>query len=212
MVVPAVSEATVPVSASTDHAAGPDVALVAGTVVPARLDVRSIFDQHFEFVWRSLRRLGVPEADVDDALQEVFVVVHRKLPEFQARSKVTTWLYGICFRVASEHMRKVYAHREDVTDAVPDGPDPNDGPEERMQGREARERLDEVLSQLDPDRRAVFVLYEIEELPVETIAEIVSVPVGTVYSRLRAAREEFEKAIARLRARWSHRARTGVAS
>jgi RNA polymerase sigma-70 factor (ECF subfamily) len=177
-----------------------------------RLDVRAIFDQHFEFVWRALRRLGVPEADVDDALQEVFVVVHRKLPEFEARSKVTTWLYGICFRVASDHLRKVRLHREEITESVPDAPDPSDTPEERLQGREARARLDEVLAMLDTDKRAVFVMYEIDELPVETIAEIVGVPVGTVYSRLRAAREEFDRAVSRLRARLAHRSKNGGAS
>jgi len=210
MVVPPVSEATVPVLPSTDRAPAPVAVNGATTSARPRLDVRAIFDQHFDFVWRSLRRLGVAESDVDDALQEVFVVVHRKLPEFEARSKVTTWLFGICFRVASEHLRKVKSQREDITDALPEAPDPADSPEERCQGREARERLDEVLGYLDADKRAVFVLYEIDELSVESIAEMVGVPVGTVYSRLRAAREEFDRALARLRARWAHNARKGV--
>ncbi|MEI8259579.1 MAG: sigma-70 family RNA polymerase sigma factor, partial [Deltaproteobacteria bacterium] len=181
-------------------------------VVVPRLDVRTLFDQHFDFVWKSLRRLGVPEADVDDALQEVFVVVHRRLPAFEARSKVTTWLFGICFRVASEQQRKTRARREDITDAMPDAADPGDNPEERCEGREARARLDEVLAQLDADKRAVFVLYEIDENPVEVIAEMVGVPVGTVYSRLRAAREEFDRVLARLRAQWAHIARKGAMS
>jgi RNA polymerase sigma-70 factor (ECF subfamily) len=168
--------------------------------------VRSVFNQQFEFVWRALRRLGVADADLDDAVQEVFVVVHRKLPTFEGRSRITTWLYGICFRVASEFSRSVKSKREDVTDAMPEHADPADGPEERVQGREARARLDEVLAMLDDEKRAVLVLFEIEELPAEVVAEIVGVPVGTVYSRLRAARDEFERAIVRLRARWTHRA------
>ncbi len=209
MVVPPVTEATVPVSANTDRAEVPGL---VDDVVAARSrpDVRTLFDQHFDFVWKSLRRLGVPEADVDDALQEVFVVVHRKLPAFEARSKVTTWLFGICFRVASEHQRRTHSRREDLTESLPDAADPGENPEERCEGREARERLDEVLTQLDADKRAVFVLYEIDELSVDTIAEMVGVPVGTVYSRLRAARDEFDRALSRLRARWAHAARKGA--
>src|SRR5262245_29730902 len=116
-----------------------------------RMDVRAIFDEHFEFVWRSLRRLGIAEADVDDVLQEVFVVVHRKLPEFAARSKVTTWLFGICYRVASEHSRRAYVRREHATDEVPEQVDQQASPEERYAGREARAKLDEVLADLDTD-------------------------------------------------------------
>jgi RNA polymerase sigma-70 factor (ECF subfamily) len=211
MVVPPVSEAAVALPRATDRASAVDIVPSHGHARP-RLDVRSVFEQHFDFVWRAVRRLGVAESDVDDTVQEVFVVVHRKLPEFESRSKLTTWLYGICFRVASDHLRKVRLHREEITESVPDAPDPSDTPEERLEGREARARLDEVLASLDTDKRAVFVMYEIDELPVETIAEIVGVPVGTVYSRLRAAREEFDRAVARLRARLAHRARNGGAA
>lgn len=206
MVVPPVTEATAAVSADAAHAEVPG--LVDDVVVArSRLDVRTLFDQHFDFVWKSLRRLGVPEADVDDALQEVFVVVHRKLAAFEARSKVTTWLFGICFRVASEHQRRMYARREELTAAIPDATDAGLNPEEHCEGREARARLDEVLAELDADKRAVFVLYELDELSVEVIAERVGVPEGTVYSRLRAAREDFDRALVRLRARWAHTAR-----
>jgi RNA polymerase sigma-70 factor (ECF subfamily) len=169
-----------------------------------RFTVRAIFDEHFTYVWRSLRRLGVPEADVDDALQEVFVVVHRKLAEFESRSRMTTWLFGICFRVASEYARRAHTRHEQASDELPEAPDLAASPEERYQGEEARARLDEVLDQLDPEKRAVFVLYEIDELSAEQIAATVGVPVGTVYSRLKAARQEFERALARLQARWKH--------
>src|SRR5262245_5134698 len=114
---------------------------------------------HFAFVWRSLRRLGIAEDDAADAAQDVFIIVHRKLPEFAGRSKLTTWLYGICFRVASEHQRRAYVRREQATDEFPEAMDETASPEERYQGREAREKLDEVLSYLDTEKRAVFVLY-----------------------------------------------------
>ena len=76
------------------------------------LSVRQIFDEHARYVWRTLRHLGVADADLEDVCQEVFVTVHRKLPEFEGRSKLRTWLYGICLRVASDYRRRAYVRRE----------------------------------------------------------------------------------------------------
>lgn len=187
-----------PTDSSTNTPSNPSV---------GRLDVRAVFDAHFDFVWRSLRRLGVREADVDDALQEVFVVVHRKGSEFEGRSKITTWLYGICFRIASDYQRKAYIRREQPTDEIPEAaPDLAllQSAEVSVESAEARALLEEVLSALDVEKRAVFVLYEIEELPVEEIAERVGIPVGTVYSRLKTARGIFEKSVQRLKTRLAH--------
>lgn len=201
--VPPLEEGSAPVLST---ASGP-LASNGEEVVRPR-DVREVFDAHFDFVWRSLRRLGVREADVDDVLQEVFLVVHRKLPEFGGRSRLTTWLFGICFRVAREHSRRAYVRREEASDVLPEiTTEPEASPEELYAGRQARERLDELLAHLDPDKRAVFVLYELEQLPVEEIAESVGVPVGTVYSRLKSARQDFDQALLRLRAKWAHEAR-----
>src|SRR5262245_19722044 len=75
------------------------------------LSFKEVYDEHFRFVWRSLRRLGVPESDVADAVQDVFIVVHRRLGEFEGRSKVTTWLYGICYRVAHDRRRLAHVRR-----------------------------------------------------------------------------------------------------
>lgn len=165
------------------------------------LHVRDVFEEHYDFVWRTLRRLGVAEADVDDAVQEVFLVVHRKLGEFEGRSKITTWLWGICYRTACQYFRQRRPLHDDPG-AAADLVDPAASPEERYEGREARAKLDEVLAMLDPERRAVFVLYEIDEVPVDEIARRIGIPAGTVYSRLKVARQEFERAIQRLRARW----------
>jgi RNA polymerase sigma-70 factor (ECF subfamily) len=176
--------------------------------VAGPLDVRAVFEEHFEFVWRSLRRLGVREADVDDALQEVFVVVFRKRDEFEGRSRLTTWLYGICFRVASDYHRRAHVRRERPTDEPVDEQSEADpcrsDPEVYVHGAQARALLDEALDGMDVEKRAVFVLYEIDELPVEEIALRVGIPVGTVYSRLRAARAAFDKSVARIRARLAH--------
>src|SRR6185369_18089829 len=76
------------------------------------LSVRAVFDEHARYVWRALRHLGIPEADVEDLCQEVFVVVQRKLAEFEGRSELRTWLYGICLRVAADHRRRAYVRRE----------------------------------------------------------------------------------------------------
>lgn len=211
MDVAPLGEAAMAVEPASSASAEQATELLTAPAEPAaRMSVRTLFEAHFDYVWRSLRRLGVAEADVEDALQEVFVVVHRKLPEFAARSKVTTWLFGICYRVASEYARRAHVRREQATDEMPEQPDPSASPEDRYEGREAREKLDEVLAYLDTDKRAVFVLYEIDELPVEQIAEALGLRPGTVYSRLKAAREEFEKALARMRARWAHQSRRPV--
>ncbi|MDP3278222.1 MAG: RNA polymerase sigma factor [Deltaproteobacteria bacterium] len=173
------------------------------------LDVRVVFEAHFAFVWRSLRRLGVRESDVDDAAQEVFVIVYRKRDEFEGRARLTTWLYGICFRVASDYQRRAHVRREVVTDEVPEASAEGLVPDGELavEMRQARTLLDEALDTLDVDKRAVFVLYELDELPVDEIAARVSVPAATVYSRLKAARIAFDRAVQRIRIRLSHEAR-----
>lgn len=133
------------------------------------------------------------------------MVVHRKRAEFEGRSRVTTWLYGICYRVASEYHRRSNRKREQLSDELPEAADPST-PELSFEGREAREKLDEVLDQLDGDKRAVLVLYELDEVPAHEIAERLGIPTGTVYSRLKSAREDFARALARLKARWAHSA------
>ena len=118
----------------------------------------------------------------------LFVAVHRKLPEFEGRSKLRTWLYGICLRVASDHRRRAHVRREraapdparDLADAEARGPD------HRAEARAALERL---LSELDDDKREVVVLYEIEGLSMKEVAEVLGCPLQTAYSRLHAARD-----------------------
>lgn len=165
------------------------------TEVPAIPRFDEVFRLHAPLVWRALRRLGVREADVEDLCQEVFVVVHRKLPDFEGRAKLSTWVYGICVRVASDHRKRAHM-RHESPDAVPEGrlsaPQLNE-----IAHTQARALLDAVLAELDEDKRAVFVLYEIEELPMADVALAVGAPLQTAYSRLHAARKFVAESIAK---------------
>ncbi len=164
--------------------------------------VTRIYLANADFVWRSLQRLGIRDADLDDVLQEVFVVVHQRLHTFDGSAKMTTWLFGICLRVASAYRRRGFRRNET---SVADPPEPTDresaSPEQDLAAAESRRRLELLLGELDLEKRAVFVMFEVDEMPCEEIAQILGVPVGTVYSRLHAARSAFQKALARMQAR-----------
>ena len=164
------------------------------------LDTQTVFVQTANFVWRTLHRMGVPAADVEDVLQEVFVVVHRRLGSYDPSCQLTTWLFGICLKVANRHRRRAYFRRERWGTPLPDVVD-DDTPEAVVVRRQARRLLEEALGRLSPEKRAVFVLFEIEGQDCMQIAELMGVPVGTVYSRLHAARRQVTAAGARLRGR-----------
>jgi RNA polymerase sigma-70 factor (ECF subfamily) len=165
--------------------------LEASVDLTQAIDVSSVFRDYAPFAWRFLRRLGVPAADVDDACQEVFVTVHRKLPEFQGRSSMRTWVFGICVRVAAAHRRRLRRRREVAATEAPE-PAIDAGQEHEAHVREAIARLDRILEKVDDQKRAVFVLYEIEELSMPEVAQAVGCPLQTAYSRLHAARAEVE--------------------
>jgi RNA polymerase sigma-70 factor, ECF subfamily len=162
--------------------------------------VAGLFRDHGAFAWRVLRRLGVAERDVDDVCQEVFVTVHRRLATFEGRSSAQSWLYGICVRTASDYRRRAVHHREVAAgEAHESSIDSNQEDDAAL--REARATLDRILDALDDDKRAVFVLFEIEELPMTEVAMAVGCPLQTAYSRLHAARREVEAAMHRFRAK-----------
>lgn len=146
-----------------------------------------IFREHGAFVWRLLRRLGVPPSDLDDLTQEVFIAVHRSLGKYEERNYLKAWLYRICVRQASRHRRsRPPIGTVDIDDLTETS---GDCPEEALQAMEARANFDRLLGVLDEDRRTVFVLYEVEELPMHEVAEAVGCPLQTAYSRLRSARK-----------------------
>ena len=162
--------------------------------------VRSLIERHFDFVWRSLRRLGVREADADDAAQEVFVVAARRLDDVLG-DRERAFLFGTAVRVCSTRRRQARRHPEDPSGAGDEhavaGPDP----ERLVELRQARALLDDILNGMGPELRSVFVLAELEEQSVREIAESFGIPEGTVSSRLRAAREKFRSAVERQKAR-----------
>lgn len=173
---------------------------------------KEVYDEQFRFVWRSLRRLGVPESDVPDAVQDVFLVVHRRLGEFEGRSKVSTWLFSICFRVAGDrrklaHVRRRAADDEPLLDCADERADVGAAAERRQ----ALALLEAILDEMPLEQRAVFTLFELEAMSGEDIAETLEIPLGTAYSRLRIARETFRKAIARHNARDQFRVGGGSA-
>jgi RNA polymerase sigma-70 factor (ECF subfamily) len=154
-----------------------------------------IFRQHMPAMWRALVGLGVREADADDVCQEVMLVVHRRLPEFDGRA-LKSWLYGICLRAASDYRRSARVRREQPTERVPDELVPATQAE-AVDGRRAMRQLFCALDQLDPDKRAAFVLFEIEGLTLRELAETMQCPLQTAYSRLQAARDHVRVAFAR---------------
>jgi RNA polymerase sigma-70 factor (ECF subfamily) len=184
-------------SALSDDPLAPEAEPVAD-VLPSegieRLD--GVYREHADFVWRCLQRLGVPEADRPDLLHEIFLVVQRKLPSFESRSRMSTWLYGIAFRVASNQRRRVARRRESSIESAEEAVLP-DTPEAQLERRQLAARLDSILDRLPLDKRAVFVMFEVEELTCDEIAEISGVPVGTVHSRLHHARKLFQRALER---------------
>lgn len=154
---------------------------------PGTLDLQSIFRAEGPYVIRALRYFGVPERELPDVCQEVFVVVHRKLPEFEHRASIRTWLYRICQRAASDYRRRAHVRREHVT-----GEPIDSGEVASLDVAEtvmARRSLLRALDALDEQKRAVFVLYEIEGLTMKEVAEAVDCPLQTAYSRLHAARK-----------------------
>jgi RNA polymerase sigma-70 factor (ECF subfamily) len=160
-----------------------------------------IYAQHVHFVWRNLRRLGVQESSVEDAVQDVFLVVHRRLPEFQARSQLRTWLFGIVLRVAQSHRRSLRRRQAHVVHAEPleiDAVSPvdQDGPIELIARRQAGALLHRLLDAMDDAKRAIFVLVELEQMTVREAAEALGINFNTAYSRLRVARAAFEAAVA----------------
>ena len=165
--------------------------------------LRVLFDAHAGYVWNTLRRLGAPGADLEDLTHDVFVQVHRRLADYDPARPVRPWLFAFAYRIASQHRRR--AHRRHEIAGEPDATaDPAPAAEERLRSAEDRRLVVDALASVAEERRAVFVLHEIDGTPMKDIAAALAIPVNTAYSRLRVAREEFAAAVKRLRLRRSH--------
>jgi RNA polymerase sigma-70 factor (ECF subfamily) len=162
--------------------------------------LRALIDRHFDGLWAFCRRLGLSEGDLDDAMQEVIFITSERLGRIDPSSE-KSFLFATAFRVASELRRKRASRREVGDDALGEREDPAPNPEALLNHARARAMLDEVLSGMPMEQRAVFVLYEIEECTMAEIGQLLGLRLGTVASRLRRARAYFQTALARLQLR-----------
>lgn len=155
-----------------------------------------LYRAHFRFVWRVIRYLGVPSMHAEDVVQETFILANRKLPQFDGRN-ARGWLFSLARGVARNHLRSLQrtAKREEQA-AAPKGAM---SPDEAVAKREGLGVVFEILESLDPEKREVFVLCDVEEMTAPQVAELLGVKLNTVYSRLRTARQAFNRA-ARARA------------
>lgn len=169
------------------------------TSVDVGADFRLIFETECQYVWNTLRRLGIPDRDAEDAAQDVFVVVHRHLREYDPSRPLRPWLFGICYRVAIAHRRRARVQREKIDDTA-EAVDEGKPADEQIADREAQDLVRRALDALDLDRRALIVMHEYESYPVPQIAETLGIPLNTAYSRLRLAREQFVAAVRRIQA------------
>ncbi|MEO8550651.1 MAG: sigma-70 family RNA polymerase sigma factor [Kofleriaceae bacterium] len=156
-----------------------------------------VYQAHFAFVWRVLRTFGVPEPGLEDAAQDVFVVVHRRLADFEGRAAVTTWLFAIARRVAGAHRRRAGRDTR-IEPLVDDELVANVDTFAALSRAQAVATVLAILDTMDEDKRMVFALVELEQLSVPEVAKLLDLNLNTTYSRLRIARQHFE---ARVRAR-----------
>ncbi len=156
---------------------------------------REIYDREYGFVRSSLRRLGIANRHLDDVCHDVFVVVHRSLPTFDPARPLRPWLFAIAHRTASDFRRRAPQRREVLDEQPANARTASSDPERDLEHRRAWALVDKALHALDPDRRAIFVLHDIEQTPMPEIALALDVPLNTAYSRLRLARRDFQAAI-----------------
>lgn len=157
------------------------------------MNFESVYRNHYDFVWRMVRRLGVSRRHAEDACQTVFLAAYRRLDDFEGRSSIKTWLCGFALRVASDFRRRAAERHERLID--PEGEDalaPED-PHQHLEQRRRLAELDAILSQLPEDQVTVLVLHEFEQFTGEEIAELLNIPLGTVRSRLRLGRQTFSR-------------------
>jgi RNA polymerase sigma-70 factor (ECF subfamily) len=163
----------------------------------------AVYQQYFDFVWSCTRRLGIEPGAMDDVVQDVFIVVHGKLHTLERPESLRSWIYGIVRRTVSTHRR---ASRTRAAAGITAGLDldveaPGPNPFEQTEQNAELQLLSQLLGALDEPKREIFALVELEEFTVPEAAEALQIPLNTAYSRLRAARQAFESALARVEQR-----------
>jgi RNA polymerase sigma-70 factor (ECF subfamily) len=171
---------------------------VEGYAPEGRPDPRAIFEEYFDYVWTTLRYLGAREADLEDLTHEVFMRVFDRLDHFDTARPMRPWLFAFAYRIASEQ-RRLTRRRGEVLGSGVEAVDASPSAELAMERAEERKLTLEALEAIELSRRAVFVLHELDDVPIPSVAEALGIPIPTAYSRLRLAREDFQKALRRLR-------------
>jgi RNA polymerase sigma-70 factor (ECF subfamily) len=186
-----------PFSVMDPRATGQALAVHARAPV-ARSDFRTVFQEHFTYVWNSLRHFGVHANDLEDLTHEVFLRVHERFDECDQSRPLRPWLFAFAFRVAAAHKR-LARHRVEVMSAQVDPAADTAPADEVLVRREDRELALKALEAIELERRAVFILHDIDGVPIPEVADALKIPTGTAYSRLRLARQECNAAVCRLR-------------
>ena len=170
--------------------------LVARSLPPE--EFQRLYQAEFDYVWNTLRRLGVADASREDLCHDVFITAWRKFKDYDRARPLRPWLFGIAYRVASDFRQRAYQHRE-VSDDEADAPDDRPAADEAVATRQARELVRRALEFIPIERRGVFVMHDIDGIAIPEIAESLELPLNTAYSRLRLARRDFGEAVARLK-------------
>jgi len=160
-------------------------------------DFAQVYDTHFDFVWRSLRLLGVPPESIEDVVQDTFDVVSRQLAAFEGRSSLRTWLFAVAQRVAANHRRLVrrkLSRLEPLADSLPS---PAPTPQAQAEAREAAAVVERFVAELDAERRALFVLVVLEGVPGREVAEALGITTNAVHCRVHSLRESLRRAFER---------------
>lgn len=163
---------------------------------PSPPDFTQLYEDHFAFVWRCARRLGVPDAQVDDAVQDVFLVVHRQLADYTPDHAPKAWLFSITRRVASDHRRRI-RRKGGLSELSPETPaHERDGPQAQAERNQASNIVQRFLQQLDEAHASVFILSELEQMTAPEVAQTLSIEATTVYTRVRSTRNGLRKFVA----------------
>ena len=164
------------------------------------LDFPRLFASEFGYVFHTLRRLGIPERDLPDVTHDVFLQVHRHVHQYDPERPVRAWLFGFAFRIASRY-RRLSRNRREMLEQAPELADPEPSAQERIEHHQALDLAHQALEGLEIQRRAVFILHELDGYSIPEVARTLEVPVNTAYSRLRLARQDFSRIARRLLAR-----------
>lgn len=156
--------------------------------------VANLVTEHLALVWRTLRRLGVDPADLEDATQRVFIIVSERLEDIQPE-RAQSFVFGTAMRVASHSRRQRKGRREEALIESHDPRDPAGGPDVQLEQQQARNIMADILERMPEELRTTFLLYELEQLTMAEISEMQGIPAGTVASRLRRARERFQQEV-----------------